>query len=189
MNKKLLGVWRTMHNRCYNINVKSYKYYGAKGIIVCERWHGKQGFDNFIIDMGPKSIGDSVDRINPTGNYEPSNCRWATKLEQANNKSNNTFITANGETKTLAQWAAILGCSPAAITYRLKKGMHPDLAVSMDIPKRPNSKLSDEDVIFIRSTYPAMTFQAIADKLSVNKKTVLNVVHNRIFTDIKIDSN
>ena len=71
MNKKLLGVWRTMHNRCYNINVKSYKYYGAKGIIVCERWHGKQGFDNFIIDMGPNSIGGSVDRINPTGNYEP----------------------------------------------------------------------------------------------------------------------
>ena len=187
MKKKLLGVWRTIHNRCYRPSQKSYKYYGAKGIMVCERWHGKQGFDNFIIDMGPKNIGDTVDRINSNGNYEPSNCRWATKLEQANNKSNNTFITANGETKTLAQWAAILGCSPAAITYRLKKGMHPNLAVSMDIPKRPNSKLSDEDVIFIRSTYPAMTLQAIANKLSVSKKTVLNVVHGKIFTDIKID--
>ena len=185
MDNKLLGVWRTMHSRCYNSNQKSYKDYGAKGVIVCQRWHGKEGFSNFSLDMGHQKIGDTIDRINSNGNYEPSNCRWATRTEQANNKSNNNFITANNETKTLAQWSARLGCTPNAIRIRLKKGMSPDEAVTMPIPKRPNSKLSEADVIYIRETYPMLSLQKLASKLLVSKKTVLNVVQGKIFTDVK----
>jgi hypothetical protein len=80
--------WRAMKNRCYNKNHKDYKNWGAKGVIVCDRW--LESYANFLTDMGRKpSKTHSIDRINPFGNYEPKNCRWATSKEQANNKRNN----------------------------------------------------------------------------------------------------
>ena len=79
------NTWCAMRNRCYNKNHKDYKYWGAKGVIVCDRW--VDSFSNFIEDMGLKPTAKhSLDRINPFGNYELSNCRWATSSEQANNK-------------------------------------------------------------------------------------------------------
>jgi hypothetical protein len=184
-NKKLLGVWRSMRNRCYNENQKSYKYYGARGIVVSPRWLGSEGFSNFVADMGEPKPNDTIDRIDTNGNYSPENCRWITQLEQANNKRNNHNITVNGVTKTVAQWARELGCQGSAILYRLRKGMDPAEAVSKPIPKRPNSKLLEQDVLFIRKTYPDMTAQKLADKFSVSKKTVLNVLHGKIFVDVK----
>lgn len=76
--------WRTMHRRCYDQNAEGYKYYGQKGVSVCDRW-GR--FENFFEDMGVcPGDGYSLDRIDPYGNYEPGNCRWATAAEQAKNK-------------------------------------------------------------------------------------------------------
>jgi hypothetical protein len=79
-----------MVNRCLNPNSHSYNYYGGRGIAVCKRWLGKNGFKNFIADMGNKpSPKHSIDRYpNNDGNYEPSNCRWATQKQQTNNKRN-----------------------------------------------------------------------------------------------------
>ena len=74
--------WRHMHSRCYNQNVPEHKYYGARGIMVCARWHD---FVNFLTDMGSRPAGLELDRINNNGNYEPSNCRWATRHEQIQN--------------------------------------------------------------------------------------------------------
>ena len=181
---KLLGVWRSMHNRCENKNVQCYSNYGGRGIFVDARWHGAEGFKQFALDMGRPDPGQSLDRIDNSGPYSPENCRWATQSEQANNKRNNRWLTANGETKTLAQWAAQLGCKSAAILYRLKAGMSEQDAVTLPIPERPNSKLVAENVLFIRENYPVRTLQSLATELGVSKKTVMNVVHGKIFKDV-----
>ena len=87
-----------MRNRCLNPKNISYKDYGGRGITVCKRWQGPQGFQNFLADMGERPRGKSIDRINANGNYEPGNCRWATKKVQANNKRTSTKYKAEHAT-------------------------------------------------------------------------------------------
>jgi len=81
-NTKVHAVWKAMHERCRNPNAHDYRWYGAKGVTVCERW---RSFENFYADMGEPN-GLTLDRIDPAGNYEPSNCRWATWEVQRGNK-------------------------------------------------------------------------------------------------------
>lgn len=86
--------WVRMRDRCYNAKSWRYKYYGGKGVTISDEW---QSFENFFRDMGQPAKGMSLDRINPHGNYEFSNCRWATLQEQAANKTNTLFLTIDGE--------------------------------------------------------------------------------------------
>lgn len=81
--------WSSMIKRCTNPDAHNYKYYGARGISVCARWHD---FRLFFADMGARPEGRTLDRIDVDGNYEPGNCRWATNKEQANNKRNSRRI-------------------------------------------------------------------------------------------------
>ncbi len=81
---KTYMAWKNMKARCYRRSYRDFKSYGGRWIIVCERW--KSNFENFLSDMGGKPEGKSLDRINVDGNYEPSNCRWATLSEQNSNR-------------------------------------------------------------------------------------------------------
>ena len=183
--RRLMNLWRAMHNRCYNPKNKSYADYGLRGIFVAPEWHGGDGFRRFCADMGNPPEGCSLDRRDNAGPYSKHNCRWATQVEQASNKRNNRHIEAGGETLTLAAWARRLGCTSAAILARIKSGMAEELAVTLPIPKRPNSRLTEAQVVTIRATYPEKTMQALALEHGVSKKTIMNVVHNKIFTDVK----
>lgn len=84
----LYAVWRTMLHRCYNPKNHKFPSYGARGISVCERW--RNSFEAFLIDMGERPIGMSIERQNNDGNYEPNNCIWATPLQQSLNRRKKT---------------------------------------------------------------------------------------------------
>jgi hypothetical protein len=114
-DSRLFSIWLGMIDRCRNDRSGNY---GKRGIKVCERW--EKSFVNFYEDMGePPSPYHSIERNDVNGDYEPSNCRWATREEQANNTRKNTFLTYNGETKTMAQWARDKNIKPATICNRL----------------------------------------------------------------------
>jgi hypothetical protein len=120
--------WYAMHRRCRAVGRTDYKHYGGKGVTVCQRW---TAFENFLSDMGVKpSAEHSLDRIDSGGNYEPGNCRWATKLEQVNNTSRNTFIEYNGEAMTMANWARRVGISYYALRSRIRLGWTPERALT-----------------------------------------------------------
>lgn len=112
-------VWKSMKYRCSNPNLNNYKDYGGRGIKVCDRW---LSFTNFIEDMGRRpSNKHSIERVNNDGNYEPSNCEWATTDKQSANKRQ-TLLTHFDKTQTVPQWANELGIDRRKIYWRLKKG-------------------------------------------------------------------
>lgn len=123
------NVWYLMKARCYKPVNTSYKNYGAKGIKVCERWLAS--FWNFYEDMGPRPTpGHSIDRIDGTGNYEPSNCRWATIQEQPWNKERTAKILYDGKLRTVTELVLLTGLSRNTILYRYRRG------ITLDKPAR-----------------------------------------------------
>lgn len=125
--------WNSIKNRCYNQKSDPYGNYGARDIKMSEEW--RDSFEAFYHDMGPKPTpGHTIDRRDNDKGYCKENCRWATKLEQANNRRTNKVYEYKGERKTLAQWCVEFNLNYDVIKYRLNKGMLFDVAINTIIP-------------------------------------------------------
>ncbi len=125
--------WYKMRQRCQNPNCENYKYYGGRNIKVCERW---ENFVNFLKDMGMRPEGKTLDRINNDGNYDPGNCRWATRKEQVHNRreakdqktqylfiamdSQGTMIASNNQSEFARQYGLNRGNINSCLNGRLK---------------------------------------------------------------------
>lgn len=113
------GSWRAMRQRTQNPNHREFRNYGARGILVCDRW---QLFINFLKDMGERPAGTSLDRIDNSKGYEPGNCRWATPSEQSQNTRRTVFLEMDGKRQTRKEWAREMGLSSLVIESRIKRG-------------------------------------------------------------------
>jgi len=124
---RLHNIWQHMWDRCTNPRADNWPYYGGRGITVCARW---KVFDNFLADMALSyEDGMTIEREDRDGPYSPRNCRWATQPEQVNNTSRNRFVTYQGRTQTVAQWAAELETDYFRLHQRLfKLGWTPEKA-------------------------------------------------------------
>lgn len=113
--------WRSMMARCYNEKTVNYQNYGGAGITVCVEWHNADVFGAWAKSSGWFK-GATLDRIDNSKGYSPENCRWATKKEQAYNRKSTHFITYNGETHNITEWAEILGVKRTLLLNRLSRG-------------------------------------------------------------------
>lgn len=112
--------WRAMLSRTGNKRNAEYRNYGGRGVAVCDRW---LQFDNFASDMGPTFDERlELDRIDVDGDYEPANCRWATRKLQQRNKRTNHYIEFDGRRMTLIEWSEESGIKPNTLIYRLRRG-------------------------------------------------------------------
>jgi hypothetical protein len=124
--------WSGMKSRCSDPKARQFKNYGARGIRVSEEWN--KSFERFLADMGPSpGEGYSIDRIDNNGDYCKGNCRWATKKQQASNTRVNHVIEFNGQSKTLMQWAEILGLRYGTIRMRIADGWSAERALTTPI--------------------------------------------------------
>jgi hypothetical protein len=117
----LYSSWKGMVARCHVKSTPAYADYGARGIIVCDRWRVKgQGFANFVADMGPRPDKHTIERIDNDGNYEPSNCRWATRKEQQRNRRVTLYVTIEGVKYLVAALAEEYGFKTDTLMARAK---------------------------------------------------------------------
>lgn len=118
---RLYVIWNNMKQRCGNPNSIEYHLYGGRGISVCDEWQSSyEAFRDWALANGYKS-GLSIDRKENDGPYCPDNCRWATAREQANNTRRNRLLTYDGETRSIAEWARVIGVKPVTLRSRIDK--------------------------------------------------------------------
>lgn len=128
-------IWNNMKKRCYNERHESYKYYGAKGVIVCDEWlHDFDAFKSWAMAHGYQD-DLTIDRIDINGNYSPDNCRWVSPKGQARNRSSNHLITYNGITLSITEWAERLNMKIKTLARRLNFGWSIEQALTIPVNK------------------------------------------------------
>lgn len=130
-------VWKNMRRRCTVINHPAYKYYGARGITVCQRW---LDFNNFYADMGDKPEGKSLDRIDNDREYSKSNCRWATPMEQSQNSRRLRRVSFGGKEYGLAGFCREAQVCEGTIRTRLKRGWDIERAINQPVKKQSQAR-------------------------------------------------
>lgn len=125
VNRKQSPEYKSYHSmlqRCYNPKNPGYSYYGGRGITVCCRWRGDQGFERFLADMGARPKGTTLERRRVNGNYTPGNSVWADMTTQSNNKRTTHYLTYDGCTQSMRQWSSELGISYDTLKARIRRG-------------------------------------------------------------------
>lgn len=140
-NPKLYYVWAAMLQRCHNAKNKWYANYGGRGIVVCEEWRTSyESFREWAFNSGYVE-NLTIDRIDVNGNYEPSNCQWATKKEQVRNRRVTRFLTFKDKTLPVAEWAERAGLPYRTLHTRINKGWSIERALTTPV-KRQQRKSS-----------------------------------------------
>lgn len=121
--------YRSMMDRCYRKNAKNYRFYGGRGISVCEQWHEIDEFENWVNVSGYQK-GLTLERKDVNGDYCPKNCVWASKKEQANNRRNTVYLEHNGEKHTISEWSGILGINRSTLKNRICRGWSTEKALA-----------------------------------------------------------
>jgi hypothetical protein len=134
--------WQNMRNRCGNPRNTFWRYYGGRGITVCEQW--RTSFEQFYADMGDPPPGMTLDRINVDGNYEPGNCRWASRKEQLRNTRRNHILTVGGQSFAVSEWAERLSILPSTLYNRLYDGWSVERALTTPIAQQQKAGAATE---------------------------------------------
>lgn len=130
------AAWTNMRGRCRGRDSQSHDNYQARGISICERWLGPQGFENFLADMGEPPPNMTLDRIENNGDYSPDNCRWATRKTQQRNNRRNQLVTFQGRTQCLSAWAEETGIPRTALEHRITRGWTVERALTQPAQKK-----------------------------------------------------
>jgi len=145
--------WKCMRDRCCCNGHGDYPNYGGRGITVCERW--VHSFEAFYEDMGERPDGFTIERIDNDGNYEPSNCCWATRLQQGSNRRVNRVLVFNGQSMCMKEWALTVGINYTTLFHRIQHGwttekalMTPAKQYKAQIANTTNSEGPNSDVPF-----------------------------------------
>lgn len=127
----LYSIWHSMHARCEKRSCRAWKDYGGRGITVCDEWSGFHEFKQWALSSGWKH-GLTLDRADNDAGYCPNNCRFVSRIVNNNNKRNHCWVTAFGETKTVAQWTRDARCvaTRKGLQYRIGRGWNAELAIT-----------------------------------------------------------
>lgn len=195
--ERIRGILAGMKKRCNNPSDRAYRYYGGRGIKVCEEWsHGSRAFVEWALKNGYRD-DLSIDRIDNSKGYEPSNCRWATSKEQANNHLYNNRVIAFGMDLTTQEWADLIGLDRKTLRVRLKNGMTPEEAVTHPLMKngeiykrlKPIENVISQEHFnsFVRKNLERynITQVALSEAIGVNVKSKLS--NSSKWTDWQMD--
>ena len=123
---KIYGVWARMVARCHNPEADGYENYGGRGIQVCDRW---RSFEVFFSDMGQRPDGMTLERVDNSKGYQPDNCIWADRKAQSRNRRGRRYVTVDGVTLSLGEWAEVTGISVGTLSRRLAQGWPEEQAI------------------------------------------------------------